>query len=613
MKSYFFAFFSLIALSVSAQKHADYWQQHIAYKMNVDMNVSDYTYSGTSEVTYTNHSPDTLSRVFFHLYYNAFRPGSDMDHRLQSISDPDRRMVEEDGASRIATLKEDEMGMLRLTSASQNDVALSMSHEETIVVVDLAKPLLPHSATVLNLSFEGQVPLQIRRSGRNSAEGVVLSMSQWYPKMVEYDHEGWHDYPYIAREFHGVWGDFDVTLTLDKNYTVAATGYLQNPEEIGHGYSSAYPRIKKSQKTLSWHFKAENVHDFMWAADPEYVHDTLVTDDGVTLNFFYKNRPELQENWKNLQAKTAEAMAFFSRHIGPYPYKQYSVVQGGDGGMEYAMATLITGDRSFESLVGVMVHELAHSWFQHILATNEGKHAWMDEGFTSYISSLCMNELMERNNPRPYAGSYRGYYALVKSGIEEPQTTHSDRYDTNFAYSIAAYSKGAVFLAQLGYIIGDEALAETLKTYYNRFKFTHPTPNDFIRTAEKVSGAHLGWYLNDFAKTTKTIDYAVDQVYATGNNTAVTLERKGAIAMPIDLVVTLNDQSVHHYYIPLSEMRAEKPNETSRERKILRDWSWAKPSYSFELPVALSQIQKIEIDPTGRMADVDASNNAFNP
>jgi len=442
---------------------------------------------------------------------------------------------------------------------------------------------------------------------------VALSMSQWYPKMVEYDHEGWHDYPYIAREFHGVWGDFDVTLTLDKNYTVAATGYLQNPEEIGHGYSSADPRIKKSKKTLSWHFKAENVHDFMWAADPEYVHDTLLTEDGVTLNFFYKNRPELQENWKNLQAKTAEAIAFFSRHIGPYPYKQYSVVQGGDGGMEYAMATLITGDRSFESLVGVMVHELAHSWFQHILATNEGKHAWMDEGFTSYISSLCMNELMERNNPRPYAGSYRGYYALVKSGIEEPQTTHSDRYDTNFAYSIAAYSKGAVFLAQLGYIIGDEVLAETLKNYYNRFKFTHPTPNDFIRTAEKVSGAHLGWYLNDFTKTTKTIDYAVDQVNAKGNNTAITLERKGAIAMPLDLVVTLNDQSVHHYYIPLTEMRAEKPNETSGERKILNDWSWAKPSYSFELPIALSHIQKIEIDPTGRMADVDASNNAFNP
>lgn len=613
MKSYFFAFFSLFALGLTAQKDKGYWQQHIAYKMNVDMNVSDYTYSGTSEVTYTNHSPDTLNRVFFHLYFNAFRPESDMDHRLQSISDPDRRMVDENGVSRIATLNEDEMGLLRLTSASQNETALNMSHEETIVVVDLAEPLLPNSTAVLNLSFEGQVPLQIRRSGRNSAEGVALSMSQWYPKMVEYDHEGWHDYPYIAREFHGVWGDFDVTLTLDKNYTVAATGYLQNPEEIGHGYSTLAPRIKKSQKTLSWHFKAENVHDFMWAADPEYVHDTLITEEGVTLNFFYKDRPELQENWKNLQVKTAEAMAFFNRHIGPYPYKQYSVVQGGDGGMEYAMATLITGDRSYESLVGVMVHELAHSWFQHILATNEGKHAWMDEGFTSYISSLCMNELMERNNPRPYAGSYRGYYALVKSGIEEPQTTHSDRYDTNFAYSIAAYSKGAVFLAQLGYIIGDDALAQTLKAYYKHFKFTHPTPNDFIRTAEKISGAHLGWYLNDFTKTSKTIDYAVREVSANGDTTTVTLERKGAIAMPVDLVVTHNDQSVHHYYIPLTEMRAEKPNETEGERTVLSDWSWAKPSYTFELPIDLGDIQKIQIDPTGRMADVDASNNAYNP
>ncbi len=613
MKSYFFAFFSLFALGLTAQKDKDYWQQHIAYKMNVDMNVSNYTYSGTSEVTYTNHSPDTLNRVFFHLYFNAFRPGSDMDLRLQSISDPDRRMVDENSVSRIATLTEEEMGMLRLTSASQNESALSVSHEETIVVVDLAEPLLPNSTTVLTLSFEGQVPLQVRRSGRNSAEGVALSMSQWYPKMVEYDHEGWHDYPYIAREFHGVWGDFDVTLTLDKNYTVAATGYLQNPEEIGHGYSTTAPRFKKSQKTLSWHFKAENVHDFVWAADPEYVHDTLVAEEGVTLNFFYKNRPELRESWKNLQAKTAEAMAFFNRHIGPYPYKQYSVIQGGDGGMEYAMATLITGDRSYESLVGVMVHELAHSWFQHILATNEGKHAWMDEGFTSYISSLCMNELMEHNNPRPYAGSYRGYYALVKSGIEEPQTTHSDRYDTNFAYSIAAYSKGAVFLAQLGYIIGDDALAQTLKAYYNHFKFTHPTPNDFIRTAEKISGAHLGWYLNDFTKTTKTIDYAVGEVSAIGDTTSVTLERKGAMAMPIDLVVTHNDQSVHHYYIPLTEMRAEKRNETEGERVVLSDWSWAKPSYTFELPIDLSHIQKIQIDPSGRMADVDASNNAFNP
>ena len=612
MKPFFTALFALTLLVANAQKHPDYWQQRIDYTMDVSMNVEDFTYKGSSTVQYTNHSPDTLTRVFFHLYFNAFRPGSDMDARLQSISDPDNRMVTENKESRISVLSEDEMGYLRVAQITQNQGApLKTSHEETILVVDLQTPLLPQSSTTLNLDFEGQVPLQIRRSGRNSEEGVALSMSQWYPKMVEYDHEGWHDYPYIAREFHGVWGDFDVKLTLDKNYTVAATGYLQNADEIGHGYSDQEVRIRKNQKNLTWHFKADNVHDFMWAADPEYVHDRLVTADDVTLHFFYKNKPELAENWKNLQSKTEEAMNFFNEHVGNYPYKQYSVVQGGDGGMEYAMATLITGDRPFPSLVGVMVHELAHSWFQHVLATNEGKHSWMDEGFTSYISSLCMNSLMGRNQEHPYAGSYRGYYALVESKMEEPQTTHSDRYDKNFAYSIAAYSKGSVFLAQLGYIIGKDALAKTLKRYYADYQFTHPTPNDFIRTAEKVSGAHLGWYLNDFTKTTKTIDYAIESVKPGSTGAAIELKRIGGIGMPIDLVVSLNDGSQHHYYIPLTEMRAEKPNEHELSRTVLSDWSWAQQRYTFEVAHPLENIKTIAIDPSTRMADIDQSNNVF--
>ena len=612
MKPFFTALFALTLLVANAQKHPDYWQQRIDYTMDVSMNVEDFTYKGRSTVQYTNHSPDTLNRVFFHLYFNAFRPGSDMDARLQSISDPDNRMVTENKESRISVLSEDEMGYLRVTQITQNQGApLKASHEETILVVDLQTPLLPQSSTTLNLDFEGQVPLQIRRSGRNSEEGVALSMSQWYPKMVEYDHEGWHDYPYIAREFHGVWGDFDVKLTLDKSYTVAATGYLQNADEIGHGYSDQEVRIRKNQKNLTWHFKADNVHDFMWAADPEYVHDRLVTADDVTLHFFYKNKPELAENWKNLQPKTEEAMNFFNEHVGNYPYKQYSVVQGGDGGMEYAMATLITGDRPFPSLVGVMVHELAHSWFQHVLATNEGKHSWMDEGFTSYISSLCMNSLMGRNQEHPYAGSYRGYYALVESKMEEPQTTHSDRYDKNFAYSIAAYSKGSVFLAQLGYIIGKDALAETLKRYYADYQFTHPTPNDFIRTAEKVSGAHLGWYLNDFTKTTKTIDYAIELVKPGSSGASIELKRIGGIGMPIDLVVSLNDGSQHHYYIPLTEMRAEKPNEHELSRTVLSDWSWAQQRYTFEVAHPLENIKTIAIDPSTRMADIDQSNNVF--
>jgi len=300
------------------------------------MDVKTFRYSGTQELVYTNKSPDTLKRVFYHLYFNAFQPGSEMDIRSLSLRDPDARV-----GSRIGKLNKKEVGYLHATSITQDGKALSFEEEETILVVPLAKPLPPNASTTLSMVFEGQVPKQIRRSGRDSKEGVSLSMTQWYPKLAEYDHEGWHTNPYIGREFHGVWGNFDVKLTLDKDYVVGGTGYLQNPEEIGHGY--AEKTTKTRGKNLTWHFVAPMVHDFAWAADPDYIHDVLETEEGVALHFFYQDNKDIIDNWKRLQGETAALLAFFNNAIGPYPYKQYSILQGGDGGMEYAMCTLITG------------------------------------------------------------------------------------------------------------------------------------------------------------------------------------------------------------------------------------------------------------------------------
>ncbi|MDX1721054.1 MAG: M1 family metallopeptidase, partial [Salegentibacter mishustinae] len=463
---------ALVATSLaSAQNNTSYWQQHVDYKMEVDMNVDNFQYTGSQELVYTNNSPDTLDRVFYHLYFNAFQPGSEMDVRSLTIKDPDRRV-----GDRISKLTEEEQGYLRVSSLDQNGNELSYEEVGTVLEVELDEPILPGEKATFNMEFEGQVPEQIRRSGRNSSEGVALSMSQWFPKMAEYDFEGWHAAPYIGREFHGVWGDFDVKLTIDKDYTVAASGYLQNPDEIGHGYSDK--EVKAEGDTHTWHFVAPKVHDFTWAADPEYIHDKRTAEDGTVLHFFYKDNDEIKENWKNLQEKTEELLLFFNENIGPYPWDQYTVAQGGDGGMEYAMLTLITGERNFGSLVGVTAHELAHAWFQHLMATNESKHEWMDEGFTSYISSAAMNQVMETYAENPHTGSYRGYMQLANSGVEQPQTTQADRYNLNAAYGAAAYSKGAVFLAQLGYIIGKDNLDKTLKRYYDEWKFKHPTPND---------------------------------------------------------------------------------------------------------------------------------------
>ncbi|MET2983650.1 M1 family metallopeptidase [Aureibaculum conchae] len=596
----------LIAFSVTAQ-NTSYWQQHVDYTMDIDMNVENYQYDGTQKLIYTNNSPDTLNEVFYHLQFNAFQPGSDMDVRLQNIKDPDRRMINNIGTkeapiyeSRIAKLKPNEIGFIKVNSLKQDDVDVKHEVIGTILKVTLNTPIVPGAKTVFDMKFKGQVPLQIRRSGRNSREGIALSMTQWYPKLAEYDFEGWQANQYIAREFHGVWGNFDVKITIDKNYTIGGTGYLQNPDEIGHGYSDTPVKHKKKVKKLTWHFKAPNVHDFTWAADPDYIHDKIKGENDITLHFFYKNDKEIIENWKKLQPKTAGLLSYFNKHIGQYPYKQYSVIQGGDGGMEYAMCTLITGGRNFGSLVGVTAHEFAHSWFQFLLATNEFKHEWMDEGFTSYISSRAMNEVLNQNKENPNAGSYRGYLRLAKSGAEEPLTTYADHYTFNFAYSASAYSKGAVFLAQLGYVIGEENLKKTIKKYYEDFKFKHPVPNDIKRTAEKISGLQLDWYLNYFAQTTATIDYAIDNV----TTNQITLKRIGKMPMPIDLKITYKDGSQENLYIPLRMMYGSKPTSATH----LDAWSWVAPTYTF---TAKKDVKSVEIDPLQLMADIDNTNNSF--
>lgn len=606
---YSFVIGALVSFSVSAQ-NTSYWQQHVAYKMDIDMDVKSYQYKGKQKLTYTNNSPDVLNKVYYHLYFNAFQPGSEMDVRLQNIQDPDRRMVTKSGTeenpivtTRISVLKSDEIGFIKVNYLTQDGNTVTTKLDGTILEVILNKPLKPGSKTVFEMDFLGQVPLQIRRAGRDNKEGVALSMAQWYPKLAEYDFEGWHADSYIGREFYGVWGDFDVTLHIDKKYVVGGSGYLQNGNEIGYGYEDKDVKVKKPKgKKLTWHFVAPNVHDFTWAADRKFKHDVLDTESGTKLHFLYKKKMNKKylKNWEDLQPKTAELLKYYNTHVGKYPYKQYSVIQGGDGGMEYAMCTLVTGERSFGSLVGVVAHEMAHSWFQFVLATNETKHPWMDEGFTTYISNHAENEILKKEKENPLERSYSGYYNLLSYNIEEPLITHADAYHYNHAYGIGSYSKGSIFLSQLEYIIGKENVEKTLKKYYEDFKFKHPIPNDIKRTAEKVSGLSLDWYLNYWTQTIHTIDYAV----TVEADKTINLNRIGRMPMPIDLKVIYEDGSSQSFYIPLKMMRGTKPTDAI----ILESWAWVAPNYQFTVD---KNIKSVQIDPSSLMADIDAENNKY--
>lgn len=599
-------FILVLAISVTAFAQPNYWQQEVHYQMDVDFDVKSHQFTGKQTLKYTNNSPDTLSKVFYHLYFNAFQPNSMMDTRSRTIEDPDRRVKD-----RIFYLKENEIGYNRVLELTQNGKKVNFKTEGTVLEVTLAKPILPGATIEFYLAFEGQVPSQIRRSGRDNKEGISYSMAQWYPKMAEYDERGWHAHPYVGREFYAPWGIFEVNITIDKTYVLGGTGVLQNGDEVGFGYQSNLEvEPKKKGKTLTWKFKAEKVHDFMWAADPDYIHTTAQVPSGPTLHFLYE-KDSATANWSELPDLTVKAFQFLSENFGEYPYPEFSVVQGGDGGMEYPMSTLITGHRSLQSLVGVTVHEALHSWYQGILATNESYFSWMDEGFTSYATSVTMAHLFGSQSSRPNSGSYRGYFALAASGKEEPMSTHSDQYETNFAYGRAAYSKGAVSLAQLGYVIGEDVRNAGLKRYFNEWKFKHPDMNDFIRVMEKTSGLELDWYYDYWVNSTKTIDYGIDSVLTSNDKTRVVLSRENKMPMPIDLTITKTDGSQVMYYIPLGLMRGEKPNESGMERVLLKDWYWTHPTYTFEVGFPMDEIEAIEIDTSQRMADVNRDNNLW--
>ena len=613
----YFALLLCMALSTMVfGQRKGYWQQDVKYTMDIDVNEKTFQYDGKMTLVYGNNSGQSLSKVYFHLYFNAFQPGSMMDHRLTSIVDPDARMVTNVGTkdkpvfeSRISKLTPEQIGYQRISSIKVNGAPASFMIDGTILEVHLPQAIADGSKTTFELEWEAQVPEQIRRSGRNSKEGVAFSMAQWYPKMAHFDEFGWHLDEYVGREFVAPFGDFDVTIHLHKDYVIGASGVLQNPSEV-KGYTKN-AQVKTKGNKASWNFKAHNIHDFAWGADPKFVVDSTTTDAGVKLYIVYlPTNKETVSNWKHALGFAKEFFELTSARFGAYPWPTYTIVQGGDGGMEYGTVTLVTGGRNLKSLVNVIFHEVAHSWYQQMFGINETVDEWFDEGVTSYIEELGMHQLFERKGvlpTNPIIMPYRAYYRLALSGREEPMSLLADYYNTNFAYSNQAYNKGAVLVEQLGYIIGKENLEATFLKFYENWKFKHPTPNDFKRVAEEVSGINLKWYFNLFINTTRKIDYAITDI----SNNTINIQNKSDLAMPLDILVEYKDGSKELFYIPLREMRGEKPLEgyamyKDIRRTVLPDWFWTKPTYSFQVD---KDIAKVSIDPTQRLADVEYADN----
>lgn len=603
MKYLAVSFALVISLTTQAQPRSDYWQQSADYTIHVDFDHKSHQYSGTQSIAYTNNSPDTLHKVFFHLQYNAFQPGSNMDERSRDISDPDRRV-----GDRIAGLSESEIGFMNVTMLNHDGEAAELESFGTVLKVHLPKPIPPNTKAQFDLQFEAQSPKQIRRSGRHNSEGVHYSMAQWYPKLANYDRFGWNTTPYVGREFYGIWGDFDVHINIDKKYTIAGTGVLQNAEEIGHGYSES--KNKGGRGKQSWHFRAEQVHDFMWAADPEYVHVTHQVPNGPLLRFFYKEKDnEFTDNWEAMPGYMERFFQLADSLVGPYPYPEFSFIQGGDGGMEYPMATLMLGRGKIKGMVGLAVHEAMHNWFYGMIATNESRYPWIDEGFTTFVENIIMMELFPDEDSRglPHYSNYLSYLQQWAADATEPLTTPADHYITNRGYGVASYSQGCLYLVNMQYIVGEETFWKGFRSFFNRWKFHHPHPEDFVREMERVSGVQLQWFNDLWVGTTQAIDIGVDTVFEEYGFTHIVLRRHQELPFPATVALVSENSTPEILHVPLDLMYGKKG-----ERGIQhRPWKWAARTYTLKVERPLSDIDAVYVDPFFETSDVDRRNNMW--
>ncbi|WP_234109529.1 M1 family metallopeptidase [Chryseobacterium sp. R2A-55] len=600
---------SAISTLAFSQQNA-YYQQSAKYKMDIDIDAQNFTYQGNQTLTYTNNSPDELKVVYFHLYWNAFKPNSMMDQRVQSQGKNGDSRLQTNGVSRLASIPKSEEGAQNIHWIRQNGKDLKFEIQETIMKVELNAPIQPNSSTTFTMEWDAVIPQQIRRAGRNNREGIDMSMTQWYPKIAEYDYDGWATFDYIGREFHAPFSDFEVNIKIDKQYVIGAGGTLENPLEV-KGYDPNAHIKFDSQNKATWKWTAKNILDFAFAADRDYTVESFTILDGPKIYYVYQ-KSEKTKLWEESKPYVTKFFQLMNTTFGKYAYPSYSFIQGGDGGMEYGMCTLMLGEgRSLEGLVGLMVHEGGHSWNQQMLAYNESVRPWMDEGFTSYYDDLIMHQLFPPKEPvaNPFVSSINSYIGFTKTGKEEPAVWLADHHDSGSAYSIASYVKGNLFLVQLGYIVGEQNLSLIMKEFFNQWKMKHPTERDFLHIAQKISGMDLKWFQHYWINTTKTIDYAIKNVKYDANSTTITLENKGGIPMPIDFSILTKDKKVVNYQIPMSMTHVWKSKDIYGDFKTLDYWKWTQKEYTFTIPYNKSQISALGIDFSQRLADVNQADN----
>ena len=500
----------------TAHCQLNYWQQQVNYTIDVSLNDKAHTLDGFEKIEYINNSPDTLKFIWFHLWPNAYK-NDKTAFTDQSL---------ENGSTKFYFSNKENHGYInRLEFKVDNQTATTEDHPHHIDIIKLVlpSPLPPGQKIIITTPFHVKLPYNFSRGGH---DGESYQAAQWYPKPAVYDKKGWHPIPYLDQgEFYSEFGNFDVNITLPKNYVVAATGDLQSEEEknwllsrssfswepIKEKIKTKYGQTKtttqlfptSSSELKTLRFIQNNVHDFAWFADKRFVvkHDTCQLASGKIIDTYTFYTTPQGAAWQNSLQTVKDAIRTRSEWIGEYPYNVVSAVQGPEGfggGMEYPTITVISPATNEKLLDFTIAHEVGHNWFYGILGTNERQYPWMDEGINTFYDNRYSKwkygdegELKFGAQTFAIKDAERLLFETKAAvNIDQPINTEGDRF-TNMNYDLVAYYKTGAWLELVEKKLGITAFDKAMQEYYRQWQFKHPYPEDLKNVLETVSGQSL--------------------------------------------------------------------------------------------------------------------------
>jgi Peptidase family M1 domain len=592
-----------------------YWQQRADYDLHGTLDTATKTLRGEMTLRYTNNSPDTLRFVWFQVEQNAFQSGS-----LNSyVFPPDSRFGARnfEGGDVIDHFNQVTGGAAK-AGAKGPGVPLKMRVEGTVMKVDLATPLPPGQTTTFDAAWHFAIPEH--GADRMGRDGSLFELAQWYPRVCVFDDiRGWNTEPYLGQgEFYLEYGDFNLSVTVPAGFVVAATGTLQNASEVltpteitrlaqasksdtpihvitQDELKSGAARPKKAGM-VTWRFAAHNVRDAVWAASPDYMWDASSWQGHMAYAYY---RPSAIEPWKDGADMARMSIQEYSERWFQYPYPQISAVEGPISGMEYPMLAMEDRNPDKYSLYNVVTHEIGHQWYPMIVGSNERMHMWQDEGFNTFINyfSEARRYPEKGSYEQRVANDRRVVEAYMQHNVDIPLEVQPDRIEPQLLGE-NAYVKTAVGLAQLrDEILGPAAFDEAFREYTRRWAFKHPSPADFYRTMENVSGKRLDWFFREWFLENPHFDVSIDTVaqkqVGDVDSVVVRYRNHARGVLPVRVRFSFSDGSTQDYDYPAEV------------------WSTDEMIYDRVYDFKGKKVTKIEIDPDKRSVDTDRANNVW--